>query len=206
VISRYLPSRILLIALPLVVSAGRVHAHTVASPTAMTQEMNRCLMMVRIAATRRAAPPQKAVGRPTPAKVRGRYDDYQVAAGTPFEIQLRTALDSSSGQTGDAVRGTLLDAVSQDGIELIPKGSIVHGKVTAVQPASKENRAGRVVLEFNVIEHLETRSLATIETRALSFDATPGPKEKFRDIRVESGERVTATLATPLKVRLPRNP
>lgn len=192
--------------LPLVVSAGRVHAHTVASPCALTQEMNRCLMMVRIAATRRAGSPQKAAARPTPAKARGRYDDYQVAAGTPLTIQLRTTVDSASVHAGDSVRGTLLDAVSQDGFELIPKGSTVHGKVAAVQPASRENRAGRLVLEFNVIEHFETRSLATIETRAVPFDAMPGPKEKFRDVRVESGERVTATLASPLKVRLPRNP
>jgi len=206
VISRYFPSRVLLILLPLVMSAGRVHAHTLASPGAITQEMNRCLMMVRIAATRRAESPQKAATRPTPGKARGRYDDYQVAAGTPLAIELRTTLDSASVQTGDSVRGSLLDAVSQDGLELIPKGSTVHGKVTAVQQASRENRTGRVVLEFNVIEHFETRSLATIETRAVSFDATLGPKEKFRDVRVESGERVTATLTTPLKVRLPRNP
>ena len=192
--------------LPLVASAGRVHAHTVAGPGAITQEMNRCLMMVRIAATRRAASPQKAVARPTPANARGRYDDYQVAAGTPLAIQLRTSLDSASVQIGDSVRGTLLDAVSQEGLELIPKGSTLHGKVTAVQPVSRENRAGRLVLEFTVIEHFETRSLATIDTRAVSFEATLGPKEKFRDVRVESGERVTATLASPLKVRLPRNP
>lgn len=206
VTARCLSSRVLLILLPLMASAGRVHAHTVAGPGAITQEMNRCLMMVRIAATRRTESPQKAGTRPTPAKARGRFDDYQVAAGTPLAIELRTPLDSASVQAGDAIRGILLDAVSQDGFELIPKGSTLHGKVTAVQAASKENREGRVVLEFNVIEHFETRSLATIETRAVSFAATLGPKEKFRDVRVESGERVTAALTTPLKVRLPRNP
>ena len=30
------------------------------------------------------------------------------------------------------------------------------------------------------------------------------PKEKFRDVRVESGEELTLTLAIPLKVRLPK--
>jgi hypothetical protein len=206
VIRPYVPSRILLIVLPLMVSAGRVHAHAVAGPDAITQEVNRCLMIVRIAASRRSASPQKAVSRPTPSKVRGPYDDYQVPAGTPLTTRLRTTLDSASGQIDDPVRATLLDAISQGGIELIPKGSTLHGKVTNVLPASKQNRAGRLVLEFHVIEHVETRSLATIETRAVSFDAEPGPKEKFRDVRVESGEPMTLTLATPLKVRLPRNP
>jgi len=82
------------------VSAGRLHAHTVAGPGAVTQEINRCLMMVRIAATRRTESPQKQVARPVPAKGK-RYDDYQVPAGTPLVIRLRTAVDSASGQVDD---------------------------------------------------------------------------------------------------------
>jgi len=98
--------------------------------------------------------------------------------------------------------------VRDDGVgmsaELIPKGSTLHGKVIDVQAASKQNRVGRIVVAFNVIEHVETRSLATIQTRSIPFEATLAPKEKFRDVRVESGEQLTLTLATPLKVRLPR--
>jgi hypothetical protein len=152
-----------------------------------------------------AASPQKSSLRPMPGKARGRYDDYQVPAGTPLAIQLRTSLDSGSGQIDDLVRGTLLEAVSQDGIELIPIGSTLHGKVTDVLHASRQNRTGRLVLVFHVIEHVETRSLATIETRAVTFDATLGPKEKFRDVSVPADERMTVTLASPLKVHIPRS-
>jgi hypothetical protein len=202
--ARHSSSRVLLIVLTSFVSAGRLHAHTLAGPGAVTQEINRCLMMVRIAATRRAESPQKGVSRPVSGKGR-RFDDYQVPAGTSLVIRLRTSVDSSNGQVDDPVRATLLDGVTQNGYELIPKGSTVHGKVTRVEPASKENRTGRVVLEFNVIEHSETHSLATVQTRSLPFEATLQPKEKFKDVRVESGEQLTLTLATPLKVRLPRN-
>jgi len=201
---RQIPSRLFLILLTSFVSAGRLHAHTVAGPGAVTQELNRCLMMVRIAATRRTESPQKPAARPASAKGK-RYDDYQVPAGTPLVIQLRTTLDSASGQVDDPVRATLLSAVTQDGFELIPKGSTIHGKVTNVQSASKQKPVGRVVLEFNVIEHLETHSVATIQTKSMPFDATLAPKDKFRDVRVESGEQLTLTLATPLKVRLPRS-
>jgi hypothetical protein len=64
---------------------------------------------------------------------------------------------------------------------------------------------GRLAFEFHVIEHVETRSLATIDTRAVTFDATLGPKEKFRDVRVPSDELMTVTLATPLEVYIPRS-
>jgi hypothetical protein len=201
---RHFSSRVFLVLLTSFVSGGRLHAHTVAEPAAVTQELNRCLMIVRIAATRRASSPQKADARPTPAKARGRYDDYQVPAGTPLVVRLRTTMDSASAQVDDAVRATLLSPVTQDGAELVPKGSTLHGRVTDVQPASKDNRVGRIVIAFNVIEHVETRSLATIQTRSVPFEATLAPKEKFRDVRVESGEQLTLTLATPLKVRLPR--
>ena len=196
--SRHFSSRLILILVSSFVSAGRLHAHTV------TQELNRCLMMVRVVATRRTSSTQKADARPTVAKARGRYDDYQVPAGTPLVVRLRTTMDSASAQVDDPVRATLLSPVTQDGAELIPKGSTLHGKVTDVRPASKENRTGRIVVEFNVIEHVETRSLATVQTRSIPFEATLAPKEKFRDVRVESGEQLTLTLATPLKVRLPR--
>jgi len=196
-------SRLFLILLTSFVSVGRLHAHTLTEPCAVTQEINRCLMMVRIAATRRTDAPQKTVARTAAAKGK-RFDDYQVPAGTPLVVRLRTTLDSASGQVDDPVRATLLSPVTQDGFELIPKGSTVHGKVIEIQSASKQKPVGRVVLAFNIIEHLETHSLATIQTRSMPFDATLEPKDKFRDVRVESGEQLTLTLATPLKVRLPR--
>jgi hypothetical protein len=47
--------RAMLMLLPLVTSTARLHAHTADTPIAVTQELNRCLTMVRIAATRRPA-------------------------------------------------------------------------------------------------------------------------------------------------------
>jgi hypothetical protein len=145
--------------------------------------------------------PQKA----SSGKSRFRYVDYQVAAGTPLSIRLRTPLDSASARVDDAVRGTLVEAVSQDGVELVPKGSTLHGKVIEVVQASKENRTGRIVLAFHVIEHIETHSLATIATRGVPYEAELGPKEKFRDVRVPADARVLVTLASPLKVHIPRS-
>jgi hypothetical protein len=155
-------------------------------------------------ADRSAAAVAQRSGAAKPSKPRPKLDDYQVPAGTPLMIQLRTPLDSGSSQIEDAVRATLIDAVTQDGVELIPKGSTLHGRVTEVLAASKQNRIGRLAFGFHVIEHLETHSLATIQTRALSFEATLAPKEKFRDVQVPADERLLLTLSSPLKVHIPR--
>jgi hypothetical protein len=47
--------RVMLMLLPLMASTARLHAHNGDTPIAVTQELNRCLTMVRIAATRRPA-------------------------------------------------------------------------------------------------------------------------------------------------------
>jgi hypothetical protein len=141
---------------------------------------------------------------PSSAKAPARFDDYQVPAGTPLMIGLRTAVDSASARIDDAVRATLLEPVTQEGVELIPKGSTVHGKISEVLQASRRNRTGRLVMSFHVVEHVETRSLATITTRAVPFEAILAPKEKFRDVRIPADERLILTLASPLKVHIPR--
>ena len=46
-------TRTTLILIPLFTSAARLHAHSAQTPLAVTQELNRCLMMVRTAASRR---------------------------------------------------------------------------------------------------------------------------------------------------------
>ena len=48
-------TRTTLILIPLFTSAARLHAHSIQTPLAVTQELNRCLMMVRTAASRRGA-------------------------------------------------------------------------------------------------------------------------------------------------------
>ena len=53
--------RAFLMIIPLLICASRVHGHAVATPGALTQEVNRCLTMVRIAATRRS--PTKVAAR-----------------------------------------------------------------------------------------------------------------------------------------------
>ena len=80
-------------------------------------------------------------------------------------------------------------------------------KYLSLTPFSGPQRQplGRVVLEFHVIEHLDTHSLAMIATRPVAFEATPQPKAKPRDVQIAAGEILTITLARPLIVHVPRS-
>ena len=46
-------TRCAFVLLPLLIFAGRLHAQRAATPGGMTQEVNRCLTIVRVAASRR---------------------------------------------------------------------------------------------------------------------------------------------------------
>lgn len=55
-------ARTTLILIPLISSAARLHAHSIQTPLAVTQELNRCLLMVRTGASRRGGQPGKYAG------------------------------------------------------------------------------------------------------------------------------------------------
>jgi hypothetical protein len=54
-------ARAILMLIPLTTSAARLHAHAVQTPLGVTQEVNRCLFMLRTAASRRGGAPNKFV-------------------------------------------------------------------------------------------------------------------------------------------------
>ena len=102
------------------------------------------------------------------------------------------------------------------GLELIPAGSAIHGKVVEAVPASPRDLRGRVAVAFFVVQHAATGSRAAIVTRAIVFDAPdPGTAEdepgKGRRIEKAAGRRrdaagaaVAITLAEPLTVYIPK--
>jgi len=57
-------ARVLLMMMPVVTCAARIHAHVVVAPDAITQELNQCLRLVNVAASRR--PTSTTATRPRP--------------------------------------------------------------------------------------------------------------------------------------------
>ena len=152
------------------------------------------------AQARAKAPPANRTARKT-----GRYETYQVPAGTHLALELRTALNSNSSRPRDEVRGKLRQALTVEGIELVPVGAVVIGTVQETAPAGLKAR-GFITFEFHVIEHPDTKSLATIRTTALTFHSEPGEKKKtFKEVQLDPGADISVSLLAPLKVHIPRS-
>ena len=139
-----------------------------------------------------------------------RLDRYQVPAGAALLLKLRTPIDSASASIDDQVEATLWSPVIQDGIELIPVGSVAIGKIVEVTRASERTPLGAVTFAFFMVEHAETGSRATVSTRKIMFSAVEpaGGRGKRRqkpiDAAMAVGAAFVATTSEPLLIRIPR--
>lgn len=141
-----------------------------------------------------------------------RADQYRVPAGTVVSVRLRTPIDSSVSRENDQVDAVLSDAVTQDGVELIPAGSLLHGTILTVEPATKKAPLGQVSFAFAVVQHGETGSRAPFRTQTLSFAADPpepsatkrAPKRQPIDVVLPVGHPLQVTLREPLIVAIPK--
>jgi hypothetical protein len=157
-----------------------------------------------LVAQSRATSPPRASG-PRPAR-------YQVPAGSALLLKLRRPVDSSTAAVNDQVEAELWSPVIQDGVELIPEGSVAVGVVRGVVRASKASPAGSITLAFMTIEHAETRSRAAIATRDLVVTAplAEPPRGRFKrrstplDVTIKAGASLVAVTSEPLVVWLTR--
>jgi hypothetical protein len=146
-------------------------------------------------------------------KKRGaRLREYRVPIGSVLSVQLRTPISSASSRTNDQVDATLSEAVTQDGVELIPSGSLVHGTLLEVVPGVRKSVSGQVTMAFAVVQHAVTHSRAAIRTYSLTIEAQrpEGVSDSRRrssgepiDVVLPAGHPLLLTLADPLVVFIP---
>lgn len=139
--------------------------------------------------------------------------DHRVPAGATLQARLRTTVGSASNRVDDQVDAILLEPVTADGIELIPAGSAIHGKVVDVTPASARDLRGRLSIAFFVVQHAVTGSRAAIVTRTILFEASEPdepvgkgrqPRKYPVDVQTSPSQPVTVTLTQPLIVYIPK--
>ena len=70
--------------------------------------------------------------------------------GEPM-ARLRSPIDSRTARNDDQVDATLTGAVTQDGVELIPAGSIIHGRILQADAATRKSPLGRFEIAFTYV-------------------------------------------------------
>ena len=94
-------------------------------------------------------------------KKKPRIKYYQVRANETFHVRLGQTLNSGKSHIGDTFTSTVVDPVySTNGIELVPAGSIISGRVTAVEKARKDGKPGSLSVVFYNLKLPNNRAAA----------------------------------------------
>ncbi len=72
-----------------------------------------------------------------------------IPAGQELDVRLGTTLSSKTAKVEQRFEATTVADVTQNGMVLLPAGSIVRGVVSAVDPADRLHRAGSLTLSFD---------------------------------------------------------
>ncbi len=73
---------------------------------------------------------------------------HTVNAGQTIRVRMNDKLSSANARIGDSFTTTTVDPVYADGLEVIPAGSIVVGRVTEVKKAARQSKAGMLGVSF----------------------------------------------------------
>ncbi len=112
-------------------------------------------------ALRRRAPVPKVVKEVAPATV---Y--YNVNAGQIIRVRMNQNISSETARVGDQFTTTVVLPVYASGIEVIPAGSEITGRISTVDRASRKSKAGTLGVHFVSLR------LPTGIARAINGDLT----------------------------------
>ena len=88
----------------------------------------------------------------TPAQKKKSPPKYTLPANTTLHLRLNDKLSSKDVQVGSTFTSTVDTPAYVRGVEVIPAGSIITGKVTHVERAERKSEAGSINVTFTHLE------------------------------------------------------
>jgi hypothetical protein len=184
-----------------------------------------------------------AESAPAPAPRVPEYREVTIAAGTALPLEMTSTISSASAEVEAPVSAKLRSAITLDGENAIPAGTILRGNVTDVERSGRVS--GRAHLSFTFNEANIRSERENLKTNPLTFEAEATKGEdatkvgagavggailggilggkkgaakgaiaggaagtgvvlatKGKEVTVNEGTDVTATLAQPLTLRV----
>lgn len=79
------------------------------------------------------------------------YATYTLPGNQYFRLRMNQTLNSDRTRAGDRFQATVVTPVYASGVEVVPAGSIVEGRVTSASPARTRGREGQLGLQFDSV-------------------------------------------------------
>ena len=101
---------------------------------------------------------------------------FTLPAGTTFRLALEAPLSSESAVTGDVLSAETTSPVRIEGLEAVPAGSRLTGRVTHASSAAQSAGRGEMTLEFDTLEL--PGGVSDVGSRPAARPAGPGVEEE----------------------------
>lgn len=109
--------------------------------------------------------------RPTTTAVPSNY--YTIQTGQIIRVRMNEQISSETARIGDRFTTTVVDPVYAGGVEVIPAGSTIGGRVTNVNRASRKSQAGSIAVSF-VSLHLPNGTTRAVNGSLTDMSANSG--------------------------------
>jgi hypothetical protein len=139
--------------------------------------MNKRLLrgcMILVAGMVFSAPALYAQDVAAPPPEQPNANEIVVPVGTEFKLQLHTSINSKTSKSGDRVVTTLLDPVSVEDEDVLPKGVRIDGHLGEVKEAQRRGRGGYLTIVFDTVEMPSGDKLAIQGSLTEVFSAPSG--------------------------------
>ncbi|MBL8150523.1 MAG: hypothetical protein JNN15_11410, partial [Blastocatellia bacterium] len=115
-----------------------------------------------------------------------------VSPDTTLKLRMLTRLSSATSKVGDRFKAELLEDLKANGLNVLPEGTLVEGRVTSVTPAQSRSRSGTIAIDFDRLILPSGRAIA-VSGELTSLD----PKEREQ---IDNEGRVGDRSSTKRKV------
>jgi hypothetical protein len=102
------------------------------------------------------------------------YREFTLPVGTNLPLELNSAIASDVSEVEDTVRGTLRNAVTIDGQEVLAAGTELVGHVTEAERAGRVKGRARLAFRFTSLRHDRERMSLRTDTIVHEAEATKG--------------------------------
>lgn len=129
-----------------------------------------------------AFPALRAQDQPTDEPADVNTNEIVIPEGTEFKLQLHSTISSRTSKAGDRVLTTLLDPVSVEDQDVLPKGVRIDGHIGEVKPAGRRGKGGYLSIIFDSVELPNGEKIAILGSLTEVFssegggDANVGPE------------------------------
>jgi hypothetical protein len=79
------------------------------------------------------------------------FATYTLPKNQYFRLRMNHTLNSGTARVGDRFQSTVVTPVYAGGVEVVPAGSTVEGRVTSVSPARTRGREGQIGMQFDSV-------------------------------------------------------